>query len=653
MRDVINRPLQSFWGGKSNKVDVVGIVQAMLDHVPEPGIVFDIQQNKLLHANSPFLILTAYSLREITNAAITDLFENIDQSGLLSGEELQAMLKLRNRPSLPVVVRAHLIENGMQWHIIKMVPRTEHLRSTRQYQDALFEAVKSILSQIREGDLDSTIAKVIDVSHSLFETNLICHYQADNEFPELIKKVCTDESNVFPDKLPSTDLVKLANPQIWMPGKRVVTELHKAARIAELSFIASTPIGQENALTGLLVIGGMDDQPPSMILPAMEVLSTSIALAFEHTISNKNYEAEISTQYKLHSIHNAIYEYVFEGVIVLSPDLTIEELNPSAELMLGYTKSEVTGQSVENILITPDRVMPILASAAKGVATPNLETVTLHHRDGKAFSTILKIIPILEAGEVIAINFFIRDVSESERIRTQTHQLEQRALLGEFMGVFAHEVINPINSISTGLQLLSMKLDDDSPLMEIISRMENDVTRLHHQMEALKNFAKPYEPLQEPVNLGDLIVRIVERWRPKMSRVGISQVVQIPSDLPKVKGDIRALEQVFTNLITNAIDAMSTNGGTLSVLAETSALITNLPQVMISISDNGPGIPEEIRGKIFEPFVTTKATGTGLGLPITKRIVTAHRGNIQLNSFPGGTVFHVYLPACEDDPECQ
>lgn len=653
MRDVIKNPLQSLWGGKPNKVDTVGVIQALLDHVPEPGIVFDIQNNKLLHANSPFLILTAYSLGEIVNATLDELFETIDCDALLSNEELQCILKLRKRASLPVVVRANVIDNKLKWYLFKVVPLAERMRSTRQYQDTLLEAVKWMIGQIREGDLESTIEKVIEISHSLFNTNLVCIYQADSEYPELKKRICTEEVAFFPEQLPSSDLSSLSTPQLWMRGKRMVTELHRAARIADLSFIASTPIGQDNALTGLIVIGGFDDQPPPMLLQTMDLLSTSIGLAFEHTISSQNYEEEISAQERTSAIHNAIYEYIFEGIIVLKPDLTVDDINPSAELMLGYTKNEVLGQPVENILITPDRLMPILDSAVQGVATPNLETVTLHHRDGRSFPTIVKIIPIFENGEVTAINFFVRDVSESERIRSQTHQLEQRALLGEFMGVFAHEVLNPINSISTGLQLLSMKLDEENPIMEIITRMENDVTRLHHQMEALKNFAKPYEPMQEKVDLGELLQRIIERWRPKMSRVGISQVVQIPEDFPKVKGDWRALEQVFTNLISNAIDAMSASGGTLSVRAETSALITNLPQVVVSVSDNGPGIPEEIRGRIFEPFVSTKATGTGLGLPITKRIVTAHRGNIQLTSFPGGTVFHVYLPACEDDQTCQ
>jgi signal transduction histidine kinase len=134
-----------------------------------------------------------------------------------------------------------------------------------------------------------------------------------------------------------------------------------------------------------------------------------------------------------------------------------------------------------------------------------------------------------------------------------------------------------------------------------------------------------------------------------MSRVNVSPIYQIPENLPRVIGDWRALEQVFTNLISNAIDAMSQNGGILSVKVDVSTDTANRRQVEIGVSDNGPGIPDEIRGRIFEPFVTTKSSGTGLGLAITKRIVTAHRGVITVNSFPGGTVFTVYLPACEDE----
>jgi signal transduction histidine kinase len=115
---------------------------------------------------------------------------------------------------------------------------------------------------------------------------------------------------------------------------------------------------------------------------------------------------------------------------------------------------------------------------------------------------------------------------------------------------------------------------------------------------------------------------------------------------PPIKGDPRSLEQVFTNLISNAVDAMSKQGGgTLAIKVGPVNLIPNLPQVEVTITDNGPGIPDDIRDHLFEPFVSNNPRGTGLGLAITKQIVTAHRGSIKVNTFPGGTVFHVVLPA--------
>jgi signal transduction histidine kinase len=104
------------------------------------------------------------------------------------------------------------------------------------------------------------------------------------------------------------------------------------------------------------------------------------------------------------------------------------------------------------------------------------------------------------------------------------------------------------------------------------------------------------------------------------------------------------LEQVFTNLISNAVEAMKDTGGTLVIKIEPKTKATGKFVLQIDISDTGPGIPKENQERIFEPFFTTSPNGTGLGLSITKQIVTAHRGSIFLTSFPGGTAFHVQLP---------
>jgi signal transduction histidine kinase len=136
-----------------------------------------------------------------------------------------------------------------------------------------------------------------------------------------------------------------------------------------------------------------------------------------------------------------------------------------------------------------------------------------------------------------------------------------------------------------------------------------------------------------------------------MARVGVQEFIQKPETLPKITADPRLIEQVFTNLIGNAVEAMSAQQkGTLAVHLDISRAISNYPQIEVKIIDSGPGIPEEVRGHVFEPFVTTKKTGTGLGLAISKRIITAHRGNITVESYPGGgTVFAVYLPIKQGD----
>jgi signal transduction histidine kinase len=235
-------------------------------------------------------------------------------------------------------------------------------------------------------------------------------------------------------------------------------------------------------------------------------------------------------------------------------------------------------------------------------------------------------------------------VSENEQIRLQTQQLEQRAILGEVNAIFAHEVRNPINNISTGLQLMESTLAQDDKNREVIARLQQDCSRLTHLMESVLAFSRPMEYTMEPVDLALLLQNLIERWRPRLARLKIETNIQVAPDTPKVNGNPRALEQVFVNLVSNASQAMGETGGFLVMKNPGCNTNSQLPEVEVTVSDTGPGIPEEIRDHIFEPFVTTSKKGTGLGLAITKRIVVAHKGTISVNSVPGGTVFVVRLP---------
>jgi signal transduction histidine kinase len=163
------------------------------------------------------------------------------------------------------------------------------------------------------------------------------------------------------------------------------------------------------------------------------------------------------------------------------------------------------------------------------------------------------------------------------------------------------------------------------------------------------SFSKPTEYKMDALDLGSVVQRLVERQRMRIADQNIHCDLQIEPGSLRVMGNMRALEQVFNNLISNAVQAMGEAGGLLSLKVQPVTESDNSPYMEVCVADTGPGIPKEIQGKIFQPFYTTKRSGNGLGLSVSKRIITAHRGTIHLTSFPGGTIFRVRLPAIQID----
>ena len=267
----------------------------------------------------------------------------------------------------------------------------------------------------------------------------------------------------------------------------------------------------------------------------------------------------------------------------------------------------------------------------------------LYRRYGEAFLALVRIFPVMQADKIEQIIVFIADLSEQEQTRLHTQQLEHRALLGEVTAIFAHEVRNPINNISTGLQLMAMNLPEDDPNQETIARMLQDCDRLAELIKSVLAFSRPMDYEMEPVDLPLLLKRLIERLRPRITHLNVNYELTAEPDCPPIRGNLRALEQVFSNLITNALQAMGEKGGNLFIKVQP-VHYEGHKYIEVSVADTGPGIPKELQDRVFHPFFTTERGGTGLGLAIVKRIITAHKGTIRLTSFPGGTIFHVQLP---------
>jgi PAS domain S-box-containing protein len=326
-------------------------------------------------------------------------------------------------------------------------------------------------------------------------------------------------------------------------------------------------------------------------------------------------------------------------------------LNPQAEKMLGYQRKNVLGQPVERVLIGSDTLIMTFDKIRTQPDQNDPQNVQIFRRSGQSFLARIVSNPVWDGDQLAAIVFFMQDLSMQEMAREQTQLLEQRAILGEITAVFAHEVRNPINNISTGLELVALNLAAEDPNQPILNRMLQDCDRLNELVKSVLATARPTEYTLSRLILEPFLQNVLERFRPRLERTNVSGSLQIEADLPPVFANPRALEQVITNLIVNAIQAMGETGGQVVLNArryqnnKLDGLNDQQSYIELNVIDNGPGIPTDVQDRIFQAFYTTNSSGTGLGLAIAKRIITAHRGSISVKSFPGGTVFTILLPA--------
>ena len=228
--------------------------------------------------------------------------------------------------------------------------------------------------------------------------------------------------------------------------------------------------------------------------------------------------------------------------------------------------------------------------------------------------------------------------------QAEARRSERLAALGQLSAGLAHEIRNPLGVIKGSAEMLNQKLQDSNPLAsELAGYISSEVNRVSMLVSRFLDFARPLHPDTKPQPITDLLDHaqkmVAEQWR----GVAVKVEKAYGQDLPLVEVDSELFQQAFVNLIQNAYDAMDGKGGTLRLEA------ARTPSgVEVRVGDTGPGIAPELREQIFNPFVTTKKTGVGLGLSIVSKIVDEHRGSIRIESAPGtGACFVISLPAPE------
>jgi signal transduction histidine kinase len=245
--------------------------------------------------------------------------------------------------------------------------------------------------------------------------------------------------------------------------------------------------------------------------------------------------------------------------------------------------------------------------------------------------------------EVVVV---VHDLSPLLLIEQNLRRLDRLASIGTFSASMAHEIKNALVAVKTFVELLT----DSNLDSELAATVQRELQRIESIVRQVLKFAVPARPAFSPVRVHDVLEHSLRMVQKQIEGKLISLNRSFRAAPDYINGDDRQLEQAFVNLLLNAVESMGPNGSlhvtTELVSPQPSAKAMPSPHVRITISDTGVGVTPEGMRRLFEPFFTTKEDGTGLGLPITQRIVKEHHGDISVQSEPNkGTTFNILLPA--------
>ncbi len=334
-----------------------------------------------------------------------------------------------------------------------------------------------------------------------------------------------------------------------------------------------------------------------------------------------------------------------DAIIGFDNDHKIFLWNKGAENIFGYLKQEITGKDFS--LLIPEYLM------AKGEKEYLIREV-----EEKGFLANHETERITKSGEIrnVSISRFaisnedhknigsvgiIRDITQLKKLEKELREKENLALIGEVVSSIAHSLSNPLNIISGNADFLLLDRKETDKDYEELKTILDETTRITKSIRHLLNFSRPMHTEKKKNNINEVILKIISGFKFISGHKDIKIKKNLQKELPLFSFDSSQIEEIFSNIITNAIQAIPKTGTiNISSLSEDN-------KVIVEISDNGNGIAKENLSKVFLPFYSSKeyGKGTGLGLAIAKRVIGEHNGEIMVESKVGkGTKFRLVFP---------
>jgi len=339
-----------------------------------------------------------------------------------------------------------------------------------------------------------------------------------------------------------------------------------------------------------------------------------------------------------------------EAIVGVDRDGKVLAVNPAAERITGYSSAEFLAAKNLHDLIHHSHTdgarytlaeCPIMRGTREGAALHSEDV--FWRKSGESFSVEFSSSPIHEHSDITGSVIMFQDITERKRLETRVQQAKRVASLGRVAATIAHEFNNVLMGIQPFAEVIKRNTQEEK-LLKAATHILSSVARGTRVTQEILRFTQPAEPALEPVDLVDWIQQLLPELQALVG-AKIHIILEVPDEPVFVRCDCHQMQQVVSNLVLNARDAM-TGSGTITIRVV--APETDDGMALLSVRDTGAGMIPEVLQNIFEPLFTTKRSGTGLGLAVAQQVVTRHGGSIQAESTPGvGSVFTILLPISE------
>jgi len=415
--------------------------------------------------------------------------------------------------------------------------------------------------------------------------------------------------------------------------------------IGDYKGLAVVPLARRGERIGAVAIVAREERIFSVAdLERIEALTDLLSVSLENA---ELVEALRQTEWRFRTL----FRSAPDAVLTVLESGRIREANDAVRDVTSLDAPQVIGRMLSELVVDADRGSLLEALGRSFAGRASRIEVLFAPLAGSDESVAPRLVSLamtkLSDGDPATVLIIGRDITAEREMRLRLMESDRLAAVGELVAGVAHEVNNPLSSISAFAQLLLRDEGLSPSQRESIEVIRSETTRASHVVKDLLAFARRSEPRREPVDINAVVERTLRLRSYQFAASHVTVESRLADDLPPVLGDARQLQQVCLNLVTNAAQAMGTRGGgMLTIVTRAEGR-----DAVLEVCDTGPGIPEDVRARIFEPFFTTKAEGegTGLGLSVSYGIVGSHGGTIAVaSSSAAGTTFRVTIPALDD-----